>query len=164
MVLLSIIAWLVSSFLNGLFFTAVLLFLFYYFYYKDLPIRPTPSNPQFESYEFSPVIFLKWKDDSFFNIDSSSIRFNLKLLKEKIEKNKEGLDGKCDGVIALNMMFQFLFQELKDTKLVRRYIIKKMSAEFKELLTTKTAGKLIQRLTVNFILLLTILFFSSSKI
>ena len=49
---------------------------------------------------------------------------------------------------ALNMIFQFLFQELKDTKAVRRYIIRKMSAEFKELLTTKAAGKIVQRITV----------------
>ena len=46
------------------------------------------------------------------------------------------------------MIFQFLFQELKDTKAVRRYIIRKMSAEFKELLTTKAAGKIVQRITV----------------
>lgn len=58
------------------------------------------------------------------------------------------LRGNCDGVIALNMIFQFLFQELKDTKTVRRYIIRKMSAEFKELLATKAAGKIVQRITV----------------
>jgi hypothetical protein len=64
------------------------------------------------------------------------------------------LRGSCDGVIALNMIFQFLFQELKDTKTVRRYIIRKMSAEFKELLTTKAAGKIVQRITVHALFLL----------
>ena len=57
------------------------------------------------------------------------------------------IDNKTDDVnqnniLALNMMFQFLFQELKDTKAVRRYIIRKMTLEFKELLNNKTASKL----------------------
>ena len=54
-----------------------------------------------------------------------------------------------DSVFALNMMFQFLFQELKDTKAVRRYIIRKMSMEFKELLNSKAAGKIIQKISVK---------------
>jgi tRNA(Ser,Leu) C12 N-acetylase TAN1 len=48
-----------------------------------------------------------------------------------------------------DMMFQFLFQELKDTKAVRRYIIRKMSMEFKELLNSKAAGKIIQKISVK---------------
>ena len=58
-----------------------------------------------------------------------------------------------DCVIALNMMFQFLFQELKDTKAVRRYIIRKMSLEFKELLTSKAAGKIIKQISVKLLFL-----------
>jgi hypothetical protein len=59
------------------------------------------------------------------------------------DTNKNG-----NNVLALNMLFQFLFQELKDTKAVRRYIIRKMTLEFKELLNSKTASKLIQRISV----------------
>ena len=58
--------------------------------------------------------------------------------------------GNNETVIAMNMIFQFLFQELKDTKGVRRYIIRKLSFEFNELLTTKAAGKFIQKITVGF--------------
>lgn len=66
-----------------------------------------------------------------------------------IDQNKDGiLNGDSSSTIGLNMMFQFLFQELKDTKGVRRYIIRKMTMEFKELLTTKAAGKFITRLSV----------------
>ena len=60
------------------------------------------------------------------------------------DTNKNG-----NNVLALNMLFQFLFQELKDTKAVRRYIIRKMTLEFKELLNSKTASKLIQRISAK---------------
>ncbi len=61
----------------------------------------------------------------------------------------ENLNGNNETVIALNMIFQFLFQELKDTKGVRRYIIRKLSFEFNELLTAKAAGKFLQKITVK---------------
>ena len=67
-----------------------------------------------------------------------------------VSTSTEGLVGEGDsGVVALNMLFQFLFQELKDTKAVRRYIIRKMTMEFKEMLTTNAAGKIVQRITVK---------------
>jgi hypothetical protein len=73
------------------------------------------------------------------------------LLKEKVDssQNDEGTNKNTNNILALNMMFQFLFQELKDTKAVRRYIIRKMTLEFKELLNSKTASKLVQRISVN---------------
>ena len=58
-------------------------------------------------------------------------------------------DVNQNNILALNMMFQFLFQELKDTKAVRRYIIRKMTLEFKELLNNKTASKLVQRISAR---------------
>lgn len=66
-----------------------------------------------------------------------------------LKKHKEELSADADSVIALNMMFQFLFQELKDTQSIRRYIIRKLSVEFKELLTTKGAGKIVERITAK---------------
>ena len=69
--------------------------------------------------------------------------------EDKSTSDPQELSGNSASVIALNMIFQFLFQELKDTKGVRRYIIRKMSFEFKELLTTKAAGKIVQRITVG---------------
>jgi hypothetical protein len=69
-------------------------------------------------------------------------------MREMLKKNKEELSNDTESMIALNLMLQFLFQELKDTKSIRRYIIRKLSVEFKELLTTKGAGKIVERLTV----------------
>jgi hypothetical protein len=53
------------------------------------------------------------------------------------------------SISALNVLLQFLFQELKDSGSVRHYIIRKMTIEFKELLTTKTIGKMIEKITAR---------------
>lgn len=66
-----------------------------------------------------------------------------------VRTHKEELNNDAESIVALNLMFQFLFQELKDTKSIRRYIIRKLSIEFRELLTTKGAGKIVERLTVR---------------
>jgi hypothetical protein len=63
--------------------------------------------------------------------------------------NMESLDPSADSIVAFNMLCNFLFQELKDTSAVRRYIMRKLNVEFKELLTTKTAGRLVERITVR---------------
>lgn len=78
--------------------------------------------------------------------------FVVQSLQDMIDKEANRADANdtnSSSVLAMNMVFQFLFQELKDTKLVRRYIIRKMTAEFKELLTTKAAGKIINKITVR---------------
>lgn len=56
---------------------------------------------------------------------------------------------KSESISALNVLLHFLFQELKDTGRVRNYIIRKMTAEFKELLASKTAGKIIEKITAR---------------
>ncbi|XP_071490252.1 PDZ domain-containing protein 8-like [Diadema antillarum] len=50
---------------------------------------------------------------------------------------------------AANALISFLFCELKDTVFVRRWIIKKMNVEFQELLNAKTAGKILEQITVR---------------
>jgi hypothetical protein len=55
----------------------------------------------------------------------------------------------CGAISGLNALFQFLFQELKDSVTVRNYIIRKMTIEFKELLTTKSIGKIIEKITAR---------------
>ena len=62
-------------------------------------------------------------------------------------RDNEAQSSDPDSIIGLNMIFQFLFQELKDTKAVRRYIVRKMTMEFKELLNSKAAGKIIQKIS-----------------
>ncbi|XP_028823427.1 PDZ domain-containing protein 8 [Denticeps clupeoides] len=49
----------------------------------------------------------------------------------------------------LNAIFLFLFRELRDTPLVRHWVTKKIKVEFEELLQTKTAGRLLEGLSLR---------------
>lgn len=49
----------------------------------------------------------------------------------------------------LNAIFLFLFRELRDTPAVRHWITKKIKVEFEELLQTKTAGRLLEGLSLR---------------
>ncbi|GAA6070056.1 PDZ domain-containing protein 8 [Tachysurus ichikawai] len=49
----------------------------------------------------------------------------------------------------LNAIFLFLFRELRDTPVVRHWVTKKIRVEFEELLQTKTAGRLLEGLSLR---------------
>ncbi|XP_005320765.2 PDZ domain-containing protein 8 [Ictidomys tridecemlineatus] len=49
----------------------------------------------------------------------------------------------------LNATILFLFRELRDTALTRRWVTKKIKVEFEELLQTKTAGRLLEGLSLR---------------
>lgn len=49
----------------------------------------------------------------------------------------------------LNAIFLFLFRELRDTPVVRHWMTKKIKVEFEELLQTKTAGRLLEGLSLR---------------
>ncbi|XP_041066094.1 PDZ domain-containing protein 8 [Carcharodon carcharias] len=49
----------------------------------------------------------------------------------------------------LNAIFLFLFRELRDTPIVRHWLTKKIKVEFEELLQTKTAGRLLEGLSLR---------------
>uniref|UniRef100_A0A3Q3GSJ6 PDZ domain containing 8 n=1 Tax=Labrus bergylta TaxID=56723 RepID=A0A3Q3GSJ6_9LABR len=49
----------------------------------------------------------------------------------------------------LNAIFLFLFRELRDTPVVRHWLTKKIKVEFEELLQTKTAGRLLEGLSLR---------------
>ncbi|XP_005387931.1 PREDICTED: PDZ domain-containing protein 8 isoform X2 [Chinchilla lanigera] len=49
----------------------------------------------------------------------------------------------------LNAIVLFLFRELRDTALTRRWVTKKIKVEFEELLQTKTAGRLLEGLSLR---------------
>jgi hypothetical protein len=139
--LLWILSWLITSFLNGLFFFLIFSALVYWFYFKELPVQGVNNEPQFEKFVLSQTL-------------TDMIARNTEKHNEQGSNNLEALSrdslvGNSDAIIGLNMIFQFLFQELKDTKGVRRYIIRKLSFEFNELLTTKAAGKLLQKISVS---------------
>ncbi|XP_067124467.1 PDZ domain-containing protein 8 isoform X2 [Centruroides vittatus] len=71
-------------------------------------------------------------------------------LPEELLKYVEGGDwkNKKESCLALNLVFQFLFREWKDTKVMRRWFLKKISREFLDLQRT-TTGKLLERIAIR---------------
>lgn len=69
------------------------------------------------------------------------------MLKSKLLGDGTNLQQK-EACLWLNLMGQFLFQELRDTSLVRRWVMRKMNLEFQELLQT-TSGKLLAQIVVR---------------
>lgn len=83
------------------------------------------------------------------------------------DASKQPMDGTCPGPPPppplsslppqaepetcgfLNATFLFLFRELRDTPLVRHWVTKKIRVEFEELLQTKTAGRLLEGLSLR---------------
>uniref|UniRef100_A0A146RXJ0 PDZ domain-containing protein 8 n=2 Tax=Fundulus heteroclitus TaxID=8078 RepID=A0A146RXJ0_FUNHE len=57
--------------------------------------------------------------------------------------------GKTETCNFLNAIFLFLFRELRDTHVVRHWMTKKIKVEFEELLQTKTAGRLLEGLSLR---------------
>lgn len=51
--------------------------------------------------------------------------------------------------IAFNLIFQFLFFELRNANKVRKWFHRKLSLELDELITKTTTGKLFDKLSVN---------------
>ncbi|KAF4531644.1 hypothetical protein B566_EDAN006575 [Ephemera danica] len=56
---------------------------------------------------------------------------------------------KKETCVALNLLFHFLFHELRNSDEVRTWFLKKLSLEFDELLTRSTTGKLIDKITIR---------------
>ncbi|XP_070696956.1 PDZ domain-containing protein 8 [Pempheris klunzingeri] len=57
--------------------------------------------------------------------------------------------AKAETCYFLNAIFLFLFRELRDTPVVRHWLTKKIKVEFEELLQTKTAGRLLEGLSLR---------------
>ncbi|KAJ3610535.1 hypothetical protein NHX12_022627 [Muraenolepis orangiensis] len=60
-----------------------------------------------------------------------------------------GSSSKPETCDFLNAIFLFLFRELRDTPTVRHWLTKKIKVEFEELLQTKTAGRLLEGLSLR---------------
>ncbi|KAF3708617.1 PDZ domain-containing protein 8 [Channa argus] len=58
-------------------------------------------------------------------------------------------EAKLETCHFLNAIFLFLFRELRDTPVVRHWLTKKIKVEFEELLQTKTAGRLLEGLSLR---------------
>eukprot|EP00061_Rhincodon_typus_P012344 g38014.t1 len=67
-------------------------------------------------------------------------------LKDYLSGGKEPPAESCH---FLNAIFLFLFRELRDTPIVRHWLTKKIKVEFEELLQTKTAGRLLEGLSLR---------------
>ncbi|XP_049457123.1 PDZ domain-containing protein 8 isoform X2 [Epinephelus fuscoguttatus] len=64
-------------------------------------------------------------------------------------QNELGDAAKAETCNFLNAIFLFLFRELRDTPVVRHWLTKKIKVEFEELLQTKTAGRLLEGLSLR---------------
>ncbi|GAB6027659.1 hypothetical protein CHUAL_001900 [Chamberlinius hualienensis] len=71
-------------------------------------------------------------------------------LPEELLKLLNSANGNVkESCLSLNLILQFLFNELHDTKRVRRWFMKKLSVEFEELLQGTTTGKLLEQITIQ---------------
>ncbi|XP_066911175.1 PDZ domain-containing protein 8-like [Clytia hemisphaerica] len=61
------------------------------------------------------------------------------------------LDGATDkeSCMFLNLIFQFLWREWRDSPKTRNFFIRKMNMEFQEMLLNKAAGKIMEQITVR---------------
>ncbi|KAK3100757.1 hypothetical protein FSP39_024793 [Pinctada imbricata] len=110
----------VCSFIMGVLLTLAIQWLILQFILRKIPEEPIPVKPQFVDF---------------------------KLPKELLcaVKEKKSTRETC---LAINLVFHFLYKELKDTKSMRRWVIKKMNMEFAELMQ-KTTGRIIDQITVQ---------------
>ncbi|XP_064609590.1 PDZ domain-containing protein 8-like [Liolophura sinensis] len=116
------LAILLASFLSGVVLTLLVQCLWLKRRFRSLPILPVPLTPQTDTFRLPKEL--------------------VKLLNDPELKTRK------ETCLFLNVLFQFLFRELKDTNLVRRWVIRKLNVEFLELLQT-TSGKLLDRISVR---------------
>ncbi|XP_055912899.1 PDZ domain-containing protein 8 isoform X2 [Eupeodes corollae] len=84
-------------------------------------------------------------------VSSEQKDFNEKYtLPEDIHENASKFDPESKSpLMALNLIMQFLFHELKHTSRVRKWFYRKLSLELDELVTKTTIGKLFDKLTLK---------------
>lgn len=71
--------------------------------------------------------------------------FNFQSLEDAL---KSSSINKKESCLALNLLFQFLFKELRHAQKVQKWFRRKLSLEFEELLTRTTTGKLFDSVKV----------------
>lgn len=74
----------------------------------------------------------------------------LKAIKKQIESDDLSDKGK-GGSLPISLVLQFLFHELRHSESIKRWLYKKLSLEFDELLTKTTIGKFFDSITVSLI-------------
>ncbi|KAL1491277.1 hypothetical protein ABEB36_011896 [Hypothenemus hampei] len=63
---------------------------------------------------------------------------------ENVDRNSKSKDG-----LAVSLVLQFLFHELRHSESIKRWLHKKLSMEFEELLTKTTMGKCFDSITIK---------------
>lgn len=74
--------------------------------------------------------------------------FLLKAIKKQIESDDLSDKGKGSS-LPISLVLQFLFHELRHSESIKRWLYKKLSLEFDELLTKTTIGKFFDTITVS---------------
>ncbi|CAF2131775.1 unnamed protein product [Rotaria magnacalcarata] len=88
----------------------------------------------YTSYAFSPPVVVNEQEDEQF---------------ETFHPLPENERAKNSAVDAVNYLFQFLFQELKDSSRLRRYLMHKLDTEFKELKNSRTGKIFVQNIIIQ---------------
>ncbi|CAF3220753.1 unnamed protein product [Rotaria socialis] len=88
----------------------------------------------YTSYAFSPPVVINEQEDEQF---------------EAFHPLPENERAKNLAVDAVNYLFQFLFQELKDSSRLRRYLMHKLDTEFKELKNSRTGKIFVQNIIIQ---------------
>lgn len=110
----------ISSILAGIVLTLVVQFVLFRRWFRFLPVVTSTWKPQTES----------------------------SLLPKELQEALKDTKSDKATCACLNLMFQFLFQELKDTKRIRRWAMNRMKLEFEEMLRS-TTGKLLEHISVR---------------
>ncbi|XP_068910314.1 PDZ domain-containing protein 8 [Tenebrio molitor] len=112
------------SFLIGIIVTLVVQYYILYSYFKTSPVVE-PSEKQ------SPTDY---------SLPES--------LKQQLEN--EDLNDKSDATsLSVSLVLQFLFHELRHSESIKRWLYKKLSLEFEELLTKTTIGKFFEAINIR---------------
>jgi ABC-type uncharacterized transport system fused permease/ATPase subunit len=112
------------SFLIGIIVTLVVQYYILYSYFKTSPVVE-PSEKQ------SPTDY---------SLPES--------LKQQLEN--EDINDKSDATsLSVSLVLQFLFHELRHSESIKRWLYKKLSLEFEELLTKTTIGKFFEAINVS---------------
>lgn len=73
--------------------------------------------------------------------------FTLQAIKKELE-NEDYSEKSENSSLPISLMLQFLFHELRHSEGIKRWLYKKLSLEFDELLTKTTIGKFFDEVSV----------------
>ncbi|XP_075226255.1 PDZ domain containing 8 isoform X2 [Lycorma delicatula] len=116
-----IIILVVFSFVTGIFLTLLVQWYIFNLYIMKLPYIGPSEKPLFESFK----------------------------LPEELRVSMQDAVGKSEDSLALNALFQLLFQECRNLEKVRLWFRQRLSLELEELLTRTTTGKLFESIALR---------------